>query len=140
MRSEQTVITSARIRCASRKTVATLSFFLLLGGILASGQAPMPSMPSQQGMADSATQDRQMADQIAELRRQVARLQAASQHSGSGNKTNARSNMKMPAPPKDMSMMGEIGMAPKGGMPMNEDGGEMGGMPAGGNGSASMLA
>lgn len=128
MRSEQTVITSARIRCASRKTVATLSFFLLLGGILASGQAPMPSMPSQQGMADSATQDRQMADQIAELRRQVARLQAASQHSGSGNKTNARSNMKMPAPPKDMSMMGEMGMAPKGGM------------PGGGNGSASMLA
>lgn len=133
MRSKKTVIISAFVPCASATTILRFSvFFVFLGAGLVSAQVPMSGMPNQQGSTDSASQDRQMADQIAELRRQVARLQAAVQKTGSSSKA---SGMKMAAPRKGMAMMGdkgEMSMAPKDGMPMNDDG-EMGGMSPVGN-------
>jgi Spy/CpxP family protein refolding chaperone len=132
-----------------------VSGLVLLGGTAAWAQAPASSPPAQHAMTD-AEKNKQLADQIAELRAQVAKLQAA-QQSAPAKKDTPAAGMKMP-PAKPMGMMddkGEMGMAPKGakptgkaampagrgmgmGMPMKDDDeGEMSGMPAGGTASMS---
>jgi Spy/CpxP family protein refolding chaperone len=87
----------------------------------------------QSASTNSADQNKQLADQVTDLRAQVARLQAAVEQNGYGSKTSAKPGMKMsPAPGKSMAMTGEMGMAPKAGMAMKDDQGEMGAMPAAG--------
>jgi Spy/CpxP family protein refolding chaperone len=100
-------------------------------------------------MADAAEQNRQLADQITELRARVVRLQAAVEQTGPGKTVNRRSGMKMgTASSKGMGMMddkSEMGMSDgKGAMPsdsaapgMKDDQGEMGGMSPAGNGPMS---
>jgi len=85
---------------------------------------------------NAAGQNKQMRDQIVELRAQIARLQAAVDQTGSGNKSNGGAGMPMGAA-KGMAMMGEKGEM--GGMPagMKDDQGEMGGMAGG---SANKMA
>lgn len=131
--------------CSNVTAVLGVSVLFLLGGTAALGQAPASNPPAQHGMADAADQNRQLADQITELRAQVARLQAAVQQTGPGKKVRPKSGMKMnPASNKGMGMMddkSDMGMsAGKGAMPsgsaamgMKDDQGEMGGMSPGGN-------
>ncbi len=68
-----------------------ISVLLLLVGGTALGQAPIADPPAQQGMADAANQNRQLADQITELRAQAARLQAAVEQTGPGKKVRPKS-------------------------------------------------
>lgn len=129
--------------------VLGVSIFLF-SGALSSAQAPM------RGMEQPAGQNKQLAEQVADLRAQVAKLQAAVQQSGSGNKSNANSGMAMgTTKPKamggmgmGMGMMGDKGemggmsgkaaMPPGGmGMGMMDDKGEMGGMSGGQMGGPS---
>lgn len=115
-----------------KPTVALgVSILLMTGAVIGSAQPPMaPMAPAGQSASNnSADQNRQLADQVTELRAQVARLQTAVQNS-SGSKAPAKSGMKMsPAPGKSMGMMGDMGMAPKPGAAMQDDQGEMGAMP-----------
>jgi Spy/CpxP family protein refolding chaperone len=111
-------------------------------------QAPAADPAAQHATPDPADQNKELIAQIAELRAQVARLQAAQQISP-GKKAPAKpgmNNMK-PAPAKGMGMMddksemgmpaakgtsGPAAMPPGGGLGMMGDKGEMGGMPDGG--------
>ena len=98
-----------------------------------------------------ADQNKQLLDQIAELRAQVARLQTAVQQTAPGKKVAAKPGMNMPpAANKGMGMMdekSEMGMpAGKGAMAsgsapmgMKDDQGEMGGMPPAGNAPAAAM-
>lgn len=131
--------------CSNVTAILCVSVLLFLGGTAAFGQTSVSNPPAQHGMADAADQNRQLADQITELRAQVARLQAAVQQTGPGKKVRPKSGMKMnPASNKGMGIMddtSEMGMsAGKGAMPsgsaamgMKDDQGEMGGMSPGGN-------
>ena len=116
-----------------------VSFFLLSGAI-SSAQAPMP------GMEQSSSQNKQLADQVADLRAQVAKLQAAVQQSGSGNRSSANSGMAMGTTAKSkgmggMAMSGNAAMPAGGGMGMGMgmmgEKGEMGGMSGGAMGGMS---
>ena len=121
---------------------ASILFFS--GAITGAAQAPMAPMSSmpQPAPANAGGQNRQLTDQIAELRAQVARLQAAVEQSGSGNKSNSTAGMAMGTPAKSKTMGGMAPAAqsamPAGGggmmgmMGMMGDKGEMGGMPGGG--------
>ena len=122
------------------------SLLFFSGGMAALAQA-QPSDPSaHRGMADASGQNKELADQITELRAQVARLQAAVQETQPGKKANAKPGMNMsPAAGKGMGMMGEgeMGKMPMGGsapmapgMSMGDDKDEMGGMPMGGKSNA----
>ncbi len=100
------------------KSATSGTCVLLFWGVMTSfAQAPMPAMPPQprQATADASGQNSQ-ADQIAELRAQIAKLQAAMQQPGSRKKSDATPGMKM-AHTEAMNM------------PMMGDKGEMGGMP-----------
>ena len=131
---------------ARRPRPAILGTCVLLfsGAITSFAQAPMPAMP-QNATADAAGQGSQ-ADQIAELRAQIAKLQAESQRTGPGRKSTAKPGMKMgTGKAMNMPMMddkGEMGaMPPKmpaaaGAMAMEDDEGEMGGMSGGAQSSA----
>ncbi|MDQ2841979.1 MAG: periplasmic heavy metal sensor [Acidobacteriota bacterium] len=88
-------------------------------------------------MTNAADQNRQLNDQITELRAQVARLQAAVQQTGpdkrtsskSGKKMSPASKMGMPDDKSEMGMPSEGAMSPSSGaMGMKDDRGEMGGM------------
>ena len=129
-------------------SILGISVLLLTGGTTAFAQAPATNPPAQHAMTDPADQNRELTAQIAELRAEVARLQAAVQQSGPGKKATPKSGMNMtPAPAKGMGMMddkSEMGMPaakgtsasaampPGGGMGMKDNQGEMGGMPGGG--------
>ena len=122
-----------RFKRPATAAILNVSVTLLFGGAVALAQAPMPT---QQGVRDSSDQNRQMADQITELRGQVARLQAAVQQTGPSKKRGAKSAIKVAPQSKPMGMSddkGEIGMSANGGMPMKDDEGEMGGMAPAGN-------
>jgi len=105
-------------------------------------------------MAASTDQNKQLSDQVTELRAQVARLESAVHQAGSGKKMNPKSGMKTGSAPNKSMGMGMGGMAPGntagasgsdpggmapaampstgGGMGMMGDKGEMGAMPPGG--------
>lgn len=111
-----------------------MSALLLTGATAAFAKAPAAVPPAYQAVADPAEQNKQLTAQIAELRAEVARLQAAIEQSGPVKKASPKPGMKMtPAPAKGMGM----GM----GMGMMDDKSEMG-MPAakGTSGSAAMPA
>ena len=124
------------------------SILLFSGAITSSAQAPMAPMPSmaQPAAANGGGQNKQLTDQIAELRAQVARLQAAVEQSGSGNKSDSTAGMAMGTPAKSKPM---AGMAPAGKAAMPAGGGGMSGMggmppakaamPAGGGGMMGMM-
>ena len=138
-------VLNSREVCSNVTVLLGVSVLLLLGDTAAFGQAPASDPPAQHAMADAADQNRQLADQISELRAQVVRLQAVVQQTGPGKRVHPKSSMKMnPASNKGMGMMdekSEMGMsAGKGAMPsgsaamgMKDDQDEMGGMSPGGN-------
>lgn len=156
----------SRNMCSSVTAILGVSALMLCGGTAALAQTPASTPPAKHAMTD-ADQNKQLLDQIAELRAQVARLQAAVQQTGPGKKAPAKRGMNMPpAPNKGMGMMdekSEMGMpAGKGAMTagsapmgMKDDQGEMpvtapamgmggmgamGGMAPGRNGPMSGMA
>ena len=123
--------------------VLVASIFLVTGAVSVSAQVPMPPM-GQPATTNTAGQNRQLRDQIVELRAQVARLQAAVEQTGAGNAS--RATPGMPAGGGKMGMMGEMGgMAPPANsamaVPTPAMGmccmGEMGMPPSGGNAGMS---
>ena len=92
-------------------------------------QAPMPGMPAhaQNPKSVAVDQNKQLIDQIAELRAQVAKLQAASPSAETSKKPMAMPGMGMPG--MGMPGMGMPGMGAGKGMPMMGDKGGMGAMP-----------
>ena len=81
--------------CSNVAAILGVSVLLLLGGADAYGQAPTISHPALSEMGATVGQNRQLADQITELRSQVARLQAAVQQTGLGKKVTPRSGMNI---------------------------------------------
>ena len=142
---------------ARRQSPAILAAcVLVLSGAISFAQAPMPPMSSQtQNAAGTGDQNKQLMDQIAELRAQVAKLQATVQPASDGKKTMAKPGMNMGAG-KGMPMMEEMGAMPPAtskkpmakpamdmgagkAMPMMmEHDGEMGGMSGGAQSSPPM--
>ena len=96
------------------QTALAACVLLISGAMTSLAQAPMAPMPASTS-SGAGDQNKQAMDQIAELRAQVAKLQAA-QMSPSQKKPMAKPGMDM-GPGKTMSM------------PMG-DKGEMGAMPA----------
>ena len=131
--------------CSHVTAVLGVGVLLILGGSAAYGQAPAVGPPAQLGMAGAAGQNRQLADQITELRAQVARLQAAVQQTGPGKKVIPRSGMKksIASNNDDKSEMEmpagqgatRSGLATTG---MKNDQGGMGAMPMGSKSSTSL--
>ena len=125
-----------------RPTLTILGVCLLLvpGAITSFAQtaAPMPAQ-APNATADAASQSSE-ADQIAELRAEIAKLQVA-QQTGGHKKSTTKSGMKMGTPTSAGTVMiddkDEMGMAPgRKAMPsrsmgMKDNGGEMEGMPPG---------
>ena len=90
---------------------------LLFSGAMTSF-AQAPTTPQAQHAAgDAADQNNHMMEQIADLRAQVAKLQAATQQNASSKKSNAATGMNM-------------GTGKAMNMPVMEDKGEMGAMPS----------
>ena len=107
-------------RAPRASAVFGVSILLLAGTLTGFSQAPMPPT-GQPATVGAGGQNKQLTDQIAELRAQVAKLQAAVQQPGSAS-------MPTAGAAKGMGMMGEMG----GMMPgMMGDKGEMGGMAPG---------
>lgn len=106
-------------RAPKRASVVFGASILLFSSAMTSfSQAPMPPMGQP---ATTGQNNKQLTEQIAELRAQVAKLQAAVQQPGSAS-------MPTAGAAKGMGMMGEMG----GMMPgMMGDKGEMGGMAPG---------
>ena len=94
------------------------TILIFCGAVTGFSQAPMAPM-GRPAPANTGAQNKQLADQIAEMRAEIARLQAAVDQIGTGNKSNASPPMPMGAK-KGMGMMQ--------GMKSME--GEMGGMGA----------
>ena len=105
---------------------------VLLFSAAMTGYSQAPMSPMGQPPTTNARSQKQLTDQIAELRAQVAKLQAAVKQTGPGKTSGASSGMPMGAG-KGMGMMGDRGEM--GGMGMMDDQGEMGGMSSGGKGS-----
>lgn len=103
----------------TRVPLSGVCSLLFLGAMSMTAQAPMAPM-GQPPAANGGGQNKQLTDQIAELRAQVARLQAAQQQGGMAK--------------KPMAMGMGMGMGEMGGMKpgMKDDQGEMAGMSAGG--------
>ena len=141
-------VLKSRTVFSNATTILGVSVLLLTGGTAAFAQAPAADPSAQHAMTDPADQNKQLIAQIAELRAEVARLQAAVQQSGPGKKATPKSGMNMtPAGAKGMGTMddksemgmpapkgtsGSAAMPPGGGMGMKDNQGEMGGMPGGG--------
>ena len=148
MRS-RTVLKSRRV-CSNATVMFGLSA-LLVGGTAAFAQAPASTPPAQHTTADAADLNKQLLDQIAELRAQVAKLQAAVQQAAPGKEATPKPGMTMSPPAKKgMSMMDdkkEMGMpAGKGAMAsgsapmgMKDDQDEMGAMPTGASAPAAAM-
>ena len=106
-------VLKSRKMLASATAILGVSVLLLTGGTTAFAQAAASDPHAKHASTDPADQNRQLADQIAELRVQVARLQAAVQQTGRGKKVNPNSGMRMsPAPAKGMAAMSPGGKAP----------------------------
>ena len=113
---------------------------LTLGGLLALSASAIAQTPATPPHAHptaaapasaTAAQDQELQKQIAELRAQVARLQAALEQQKQSPQTPTAPAPMNPAQPPGRRMMGEMG-GMSGGMQM----GEMGGMKPGGMGAA----
>lgn len=120
-------------RAPWRASAAFGASVLLLSGAMTS-YAQAPADPhGQHAKADAGGQsNQQLMNQIAELRAQVAKLQAAVQQTSPGNKASAKSGMPMDAAGKSKSMGGMPGGGGMGMMDDMDDKGEMGGMSTGG--------
>jgi Spy/CpxP family protein refolding chaperone len=137
--------------CANVSAILGVCVLLLLRGPAVFAQAPAPAPAAQQVMTDAADQNKQLADQITELRAQVARLEAAVHETGPGKKVNPKPPMKMsPSANNGMGMMddkSEMSMPPEKGamtggsaaMGMKNDQGEMGRMSPGENAAMSAV-
>ncbi len=107
---------------------ACAAVLMLAGAKPSFPQAPMAPM-GRPAPANSSSQNKQLADQIAEMRAEIARLQAAVQQTGTGNKSNASQPMPMGSG-KGMGMMGgEMGGMMQGMKGMEGEIGGMGAMP-----------
>lgn len=130
------------IRAPSRASAMLGASVLLFSGAMTSyAQAPADPHAQHATAAAAGQNNQQLMNQIAELRAQVARLQAAVQQTGPGNKSNANSGMPTGTAGKSRSMGAMGGMAPAsnaampsggGGMGMMGNKGGMGGMAPGG--------
>ena len=102
------------------------TILIFCGAVTGFSQAPMAPM-GRPAPANTGGQNKQLAEQMAEMRAEIARLQAAVDQTGTGNKSNASAPMLMGAK-KGMGMMG----GEMGGMMQGMKGieGEMGGMGA----------
>lgn len=121
--------TTPTIRSPWRASPALCTAVLLFAGVAPSfSQAPMAPM-GRPAPANSGSQNKQLADQIAEMRAEIARLQAAVDQTGTGNKSNASQPMPMGAK-KGMGMMGgEMGGMMQGMKGMEGEMSGMGAMP-----------
>lgn len=117
------------IGARSLKSAILGSCVLLFSGGMASVAWASPETAPQHATANAADQNQQLMDQIAELRAQIARLQAAQTGPNRG------STMK-PGMPMGATTSPGKGM----GMGMPDDQGEMGGMSGGAQGGAPAAA
>ena len=137
--------------CGRASSVLCATILTFAGVITASAQAPMAPM-GRPDPANAGGQNKQLTDQIAEMRAEIARLQAAVDQKGMGGQSKSKPPMAMGSG-KGMSMMeGEMGgmkqmkddMAEMGAMkpmkPMKDDMDEMGSMPASGGTKAPAKA
>ena len=125
------------IRAPWRVSSASYATILIFCGALTSfSQAPMAPMGRPAPVA-TGVQNKQLADQIAEMRAEIARLQAAVDQTGTGNKSNASPPMQMGAK-KGMGMMGGEMSGMMQGMKGMES--EMGAMPPAGGMAAPAKA
>ena len=137
-----TLLKTARVR-RPRPAILGACVLLFSGAMTSFAQPPMARMPQQpqNATADAGNQNSQ-AEQIAELRAQIARLQASKEQTGSRKKSNAMPGMKMGTGKAKNDDKGEMGATPaKSSMPvasgaMKEDEDEMGGMPGGAQSNA----
>lgn len=114
----------------SNMTAIFGAVLLLLGGTAALAQAPASAHPAQHAVTNTDSQNKQEADQITELRAQVARLQAAVQQLGSGKRPSVRSGTLT----STAGTGGGMGaMASPGKVPMPSGEGDMGAMAPSGN-------
>lgn len=95
------------------------SILLFPGAMTSFSQAPISPM-GQPATTNAADQNKQVSDQITELRAEIGRLEAAIRQAGAGKKVSPKSGNKMsPAPNKSMGMMddkSEMGMPGKSAM------------------------
>lgn len=139
-----------RFLSSSRRSSRAWSIFgafivLFSGATTSFSQSPMSPM-GQPGSINASDQNRQLADQVTELREQVAKLQAVVQQAGRGKKVSPKSGMKRNPSNKDMGMMdekSEMGIPgksamPSGSMGMEGNPGEMGGMATGSRNNTSV--
>lgn len=128
------------IRAPWRVSSAFWSTILMFcGAVTTFSQPPMAPM-GRPAPATTGVQNKQLADQIAEMRAEIARLQAAVDQTGTGNGTNASPPMQMGAK-KSMGMMGgEMGGMMQGMKGMEGEMGGMGAMPPAGGMAAPAKA
>lgn len=113
--------------CGRASSVLCTTILMFAGANTASAQAPMAPM-GRPAPANAAGQNKQLNDQITEMRAEIARLQAAVDQKGMGGQSKSKPPMAMGSG-KGMRMMeGEMG----GMKPMKDDMDEMGSMPASG--------
>ncbi len=126
-------------RIPGRATTVFCATMLMFPGAMTSfAQAPMAPM-GRPAPANASSQNKQLTDQIAEMRAEIARLQAAVDQTGAGGKSKASQPMPMGAG-KGMGMMGEMGGMMQGMKGMQGEMGGMGGMPSGGGMTAPAKA
>jgi Spy/CpxP family protein refolding chaperone len=120
------------IRAPWRASSALCAAVVMFAGAGASfPQAPMAPM-GRPAPTNSGSQNRQLADQIAEMRAEIARLQAAVDKTGVGDKSNANQPMPMGSG-KGMGMMdGEMSGKMQGRKRMEGEMSGMSAMPPGG--------
>ena len=115
-------------------SVFCATMLMFPGAMTSFAQAPM--VPMGPAATNAAGQNKQLTDQIAEMRAEIARLQAAVDQTGAG-KAKGGAAMPMPAGKgkgkgMGMGMMGEMGGMMPGMKGMEGEMGGMGSMPAGG--------
>ena len=123
----------SRTHLATALAVGGLLWLPSAGAAQTTGAATAPhAHPQAAGQAAATSADPELQKQLAELRAQVARLQAAlDQQQKSTPQTPMAGAPASPAPAPGRRMMGEMGAMPPRGMPK----GEMSGMGSGGMGA-----
>lgn len=146
--SSRAVPSNAEV-CSNVSAIFGVCVLLLLGAVTAFAQAPAPASPAQEVMMGAADQNKQLGDEITELRAKVARLEAAVHETGPGRRVSSKPAMKLgPSPNNGMGTMDdkrEMSMPPGMGamtpasaaMGMKDDQGAMDGMSPGGTAAMS---